>query len=93
MIIAAAAKDRTSFGCSDEYNLTYFTESYFKVGLEETTDIEEAFVLAKAEIERREKTQNITPASNPQIFVGAKIKEALRKYNPAKLAAKDKPDK
>ena len=83
MVIAAAATDRTSFGCSDEFDLTYFTEAYFKVGLEETTDLEEAFALAKAEIERREVAQNILPTSNPQIFVGDKIKEALRKYKAA----------
>lgn len=85
MIITAAAKDKESFGCSDRNNLTYFTEAYFMNALSQTTDLDKAFGIAKAVVEKREKVGGIQKHSEPQIFVGSKIKDALRKYKGAKL--------
>ena len=33
MVITAAAPDRTSFGCSDDRDLTYFGEAFFRDSL------------------------------------------------------------
>lgn len=87
IIITAAHKDKTSFGCSNDAQMTFFTEAFFKDGMSQTTDIEKAFEIAKASVLAREKAEKIKIHSDPQIFIGAKIKEALKKYKPAKLVA------
>lgn len=88
MIITAAASDRTSFGCSDENDLTYFTQAYFEA-LSETTNLEGAFHLAKEKIQIREAEEGLSPPSNPQIFIGKNIKSALKSYGGAPLTAQD----
>lgn len=87
IVITAAAEDRVSFGCSDENNLTYFTEAYFMNALSKTTDLEKAFDIAKQVVEKREKEEKVEEGSNPQIFVGSKIREILRKYKGANLVS------
>lgn len=72
LVITAAAADRTSFGCSNEADFTYFGKAYFDEALRRTSSFIEAFDLAKASIARREKRQGYD-FSNPQIFVGARI--------------------
>jgi hypothetical protein len=89
MIMTAAASDRVSFGCSDTSNLTYFTQAYFMDGLSRTTDLEKAFDVAKASVLKREQAQGITILSNPQIFIGDKIKDILANYKAAKIASPD----
>ena len=86
MIITAAASDRTSFGCSDENDLTYFTQAFFEA-LSESTDLEAAFHLAKEKIEKREADEGLSPPSSPQIFVGENIKSILKNYSAAPLTA------
>lgn len=87
MVMTAAAADRMSFGCSDESPLTYFTEAYFLNALSRTTDLEKAFAVAQDVVKKREDMGNVEKNSNPQIFVGGKIREALRKYKGASIAA------
>ena len=43
LIIAAARHDRTSFGCADENDFTYFGRAYFKESLPSSASFEEAF--------------------------------------------------
>ena len=76
VIITAAAADRTSFGCSNEADFTYFGRAYFDEALRTTYSFTDAFALAKRHIAEREKKENIT-SSNPQIFVGDSIKPVL----------------
>jgi hypothetical protein len=87
MVITAAAKDRVSFGCSDNNDLTYFTQAYFMDALSKTTDLEKAFHIAKIVVERREAAMGITEHSNPQLFIGKKIKDILRNYTGANIAS------
>ena len=47
MIMTAAAHDRTSFGCSDEAEMTYFGRAYFKESLTDSPSFKAAFVNAK----------------------------------------------
>jgi hypothetical protein len=76
LIITAAARDRNSFGCSNEADYTYFGKAYFDEALRETYSFVEAFEKAKPVIAEREKAAGFD-GSNPQIFLGAKIGPAL----------------
>jgi hypothetical protein len=77
LVITAADKDHTSFGCSDEADLTYFADAYFKQALPKSRNFITAFDVAKKFVTEREKKEGITPASNPQIFVGDNIRKLL----------------
>ncbi|CAN0317456.1 unnamed protein product, partial [Phaeothamnion confervicola] len=72
LIMTAARSDRTSFGCSDENDWTYFGDAFFNHALRETTDPIEAFAKAKAHILQWEAEKGLTH-SEPQIVVGEAI--------------------
>lgn len=86
IVITAAARDRSSFGCSSERDWTYFGEAYFAEALLHTTDFVAAFKEAATTIERRERRE-LKEASNPQISVGENIGRHLRDWRPATSAA------
>lgn len=88
MVITAAASDKTSFGCSDRYEMTYFAQAFFKHALNETTDLELAFYRARDLIEEWERSEGITPSSDPQIFIGDNIQSVMNKYKGADLVIK-----
>ncbi len=69
IILAAAAPDRTSFGCADDRNLTYFGEAFFRDALPGAPSLREAFRRASAEIGVRELKEGMMP-SRPQSFFG-----------------------
>lgn len=48
LVITAARKDRTSFGCSDENDFTYFGRAYFKESLPKAASFQDAFRNADA---------------------------------------------
>jgi hypothetical protein len=76
LVIAAAAPDRNSFGCSNENDWTYFGKAYFDDALRKTLSFTQAFDIAKAEVEQREKEENVDP-SMPQMAVGSAIRGKL----------------
>jgi hypothetical protein len=76
VVIAAAAADRTSFGCEAGRDFTYFGEAYFRDALAKTRSFTAAFETAKDIVARREQAEQLTP-SLPQIWVGAAIAERL----------------
>lgn len=78
LIISASAKDKTSFGCGDKTEFTYFGEAYFKHALVKQSSFIDAFDVALQEIRQREKTEGIK-ASEPQIHVGSEIREKLNR--------------
>lgn len=80
LIMTAAAADRTSFGCSDELEMTYFADAYFRQALPEEPDLVKAFERAKELIRKREQEEGITQHSNPQISIGDNILKALYAY-------------
>lgn len=86
MIITSAAENKQSYGCTDEADLTYFAQAYFKEALSETTDLEKAFRLAKEKIEKREKDEELKRSSDPQIFIGKNIRKTLETYQGPKLS-------
>jgi hypothetical protein len=79
LVIAAAAADRSSFGCSNEADFTYFGKAYFEEALNRTTSFTQAFELATASVAAREKADAVEP-SKPQMSVGANIGAALEQF-------------
>jgi hypothetical protein len=78
LVMTASAKDRTSFGCSNESDFTYFGKAIFDEQLRKTYSFEQAFTNALPIIAEREK--KITDVlSNPQIAVGVNIRAQLLK--------------
>lgn len=76
LIITAAAANKTSFGCTDDADFTYFGRAFFDEALRQEHSLIKAFDAAKITIEEREKEEGFA-ASEPQMSVGAEIKQAL----------------
>ncbi|MBS0321636.1 MAG: peptidase C13 [Proteobacteria bacterium] len=72
LVITAAAKDRSSFGCSNDADATWFGHAFFDEALRRTDSFTAAFADASAAIATREKAAGYEP-SQPQIDVGADI--------------------
>jgi len=77
LILTASAADKTSFGCSNENDFTYFGDAYINTALRQDRSFVAAFDRAKDIIARREAAENLTP-SEPQIYLGAAIKAKLQ---------------
>lgn len=77
IILTASAPDRTSFGCSDDRDLTYFGEALFRDALPDAPSLREAFARASAEIVVRERKEGVEP-SRPQAFFGVESERHLR---------------
>ncbi len=76
IVITAAAADRTSFGCSNDSDLTYFGEAFYRDALPGAHSLRDAFERAKAAIAVREQAEGETP-SNPQAYFGSEIEAKL----------------
>jgi hypothetical protein len=83
IVIAAAAADRTSFGCSDDRDMTYFGEAFYRDALPNAATLQAAFDKAKAAIAVRERAEHETP-SEPQAFFGADLSAVLER-NPMRV--------
>jgi hypothetical protein len=79
VVITAAARDRTSFGCSDERHLSYFGEAFYRDALPVAASLRAAFEATRDSILARESTEQVTP-SMPQSFFGALIEPRLRGF-------------
>lgn len=78
LILTAARKDRTSFGCSDDADFTYFGQAYFVDSLQKGLSFTEAFENAKLLIASREKVEQFSDKpSLPQMYEGKAIKLKL----------------
>ncbi len=80
VVITAAAPDKTSFGCSNDADFTYFGKAYFQDALASTDSFITAFELAKPRIAAREKKEEFEP-SDPGIFIGGKIRPLLAAFS------------
>jgi hypothetical protein len=78
IVMTAAAPDRSSFGCQPQNNWTFFGDAYFNRSVREGDDMIEAFDDAKRLITQWEREQNLSPPSNPQIYVGQRAAAMLR---------------
>jgi hypothetical protein len=76
LVITAARKDRTSFGCGADSEITWFGNAFWAMAMNKTVDFESGFVAANKTISGWERKDGQT-ASEPQISVGKKIHEQL----------------
>jgi Peptidase C13 family len=79
LILTAAHKNRTSFGCGADSDATYFGRAWLIEALNETTDFVAAFQTAKTRIAEREDAEGFRP-SRPQIEIGKQILPRLRAW-------------
>jgi hypothetical protein len=84
IVITASAADRTSFGCSNDRDLTYFGEAFYRDALPAARSLRSAFDTAKTAIADRERREHVD-ASDPQAYFGAKMEAKL-----ASMSAEDR---
>jgi hypothetical protein len=83
IVITAASKSRTSFGCSDQRDLTYFGEAFYRDAMPHSKYLRFAFEAARNDIREREKAEGYTP-SQPQAYFGLLMEEKLRAIEQAR---------
>lgn len=76
IVITAASPERTSFGCSDDRDLTYFGEAFFRDSFPSAASLRDAFDTATKLVTQRESEQGYE-ASYPQAFFGEQIEPRL----------------
>ncbi len=76
LIITSARADRTSFGCSNDTELTYFGQAYFKESLKQSKNFIQAFEVARESVTEIEEDEEFKP-SMPQIYSGLLIEAKL----------------
>jgi len=91
VIIAAAAPDKSSFGCNDRRELTYFGQAFYRDALPKAASLREAFDMAAADIARREQAEGLEP-SKPQAYFGAEIERKLGEIEAAHLHQNLRPE-
>ena len=90
LVIAAAAPDRNSFGCSNEADFTYFGKAYFDEALRQTYSFVEAFERARPLIAARETREDF-PESDPRLSLGEAIRQPLAAFALARQVASTQP--
>ena len=76
IVLTAAARDRASFGCSDDRHLTYFGESFYRDALPAAPSLREAFEATRSAIAKREREERVRP-SQPQSYFGPLMESKL----------------
>lgn len=79
MVITAARSDRSSFGCGEQSELTWFGHAFLVNALNQTDNLQQAFAMARQQIARWEKREGFE-ASDPQISIGGGIAAQLGKW-------------
>lgn len=79
LIMTAAAEDKTSFGCGDFTEYTYFGDALFAQALPQSADFVEAFDMAVELVTERELANGHTN-SNPQIHKPEPIRRQLDQW-------------
>lgn len=75
IVIAAAAADKSSFGCQFQSTNTYFIDALFNQTAPREQSIVQMMDKAKIEVDRREKAQKLSPPSLPDLSIGAAAKD------------------
>lgn len=65
-----------TFRCSDERDLTYFGEAFYRDALPRSATLQEAFSRASTDIASREQREGVR-ASKPQAYFGAAMEKKL----------------
>lgn len=82
LVMSASRADRSSHGCQQGADWTFFGRAYFNEALRHTHSFEKAFGEARSIVAAREKQEGVTP-SEPQIAVGSDIRPALARLEKA----------
>jgi hypothetical protein len=84
LVIAAARGDRTSFGCADENDFTYFGRAFFKESLPKAASFQDAFQNAKLLIDEWDRKEARKPSeeehSLPQLSSTPAINARLERW-------------
>ena len=80
IVITASAADKSSFGCDDLNDWTYFGKAFFDEALRKDQDLAQAFAAARQSIARREAEENVDAASDPQMFAGPAMNSKWRSF-------------
>ncbi|HUN74677.1 MAG TPA: C13 family peptidase [Steroidobacteraceae bacterium] len=86
LIMTAADSRHSSFGCADDRDLTYFGEALLKDSMPGACSLEDAFARARVIIRQRENDEGEIH-SNPQLYVGARMRAKLRRLDHAQSCA------
>lgn len=76
LVITAARKDRTSFGCGAASSVTWFGDAWLVNALNRKHDFISSFADARKEVAAREAEDGFAP-SLPQMYVGERIEPIL----------------
>jgi len=79
VVMTAARRDRTSFGCGDTASATYFGRALLVEGMNRDGGLLEAFDYAKRQVSRRETMEGFKP-SEPQLSAGEAILPRLQAW-------------
>lgn len=80
LVITAARRDRPSFGCGDDSELTYFGRAMLVEALNQTRSLTGAFELASEAVREREIADDFEP-SEPQMSLGAFMGPRLQAWS------------
>ncbi len=76
MIMTAARRDRSSFGCSEDATYPYFDGCVIQ-SLPTATDFIALANATRACVKTREEAEGLTPASEPQVSIGSEMQLLL----------------
>lgn len=76
LVITAADANRSSFGCLDDAEMTYFGRAFFDEALRREGSLRAAFDTAVTAIHEREQAENFEP-SEPQWWIGERLQAEL----------------
>jgi hypothetical protein len=79
VVLTAARPDRSSFGCSESDKYPYYDDCILS-SFPKVSDFGSLGVAARACVSQRETAEGLTPASEPQISLGAAIRPFLPFY-------------
>ena len=66
------ANKASAFGCQDNAKWTYFGDAFFNVALRQVNSLKDAFVFARALVQKRELRERFEP-SNPIMSGGVNV--------------------
>jgi hypothetical protein len=88
LVMTAADSEHTSYGCGRGSELTFFGRAMFDEQLRRTLSFEQAHAAARKVIDKREREAGKTDGfSNPQISVGADVRDRLARFEAQRAAA------
>ena len=76
MVMTAARRDRSSFGCSEDATYPYFDGCVIE-GLKTAPDFIALATGARACVKQREEAEGLSPGSEPQVSIGANMQFLL----------------